>query len=41
MEMEAGRKFNRLRFLKWLKNNYKFVMKKDSDLGPDIALIAS
>eukprot|EP00347_Sterkiella_histriomuscorum_P014413 403360960 len=39
LEMEAGRKFNRQKFTKWIKANYKFVMKKDPEIGPNIKAI--
>ncbi|CDW84316.1 UNKNOWN [Stylonychia lemnae] len=30
LQMDAGRKFNKLRFLKWIRKNYQYLIKKDS-----------
>ena len=34
MEMEAGRKFNKKRFKKWVSNNYSYIMRKDKRINP-------
>jgi hypothetical protein len=39
MEMDAGRKFNSKKFMKWINHNYKFIMKKLPRTRKDLSLL--